>query len=197
MGAALEAIVIVAVGVIVLFWAAVATLSVLAVRWVRRRYRATVTHDGWTGEAGRRGLREVGTVASATLGTPGWWISQHDRRRMWRAVRGAEQAVKAAQKTGAPVGDLPTVTRQLVTAARGVDAVLRASALDASSRHETRAELARIESASSDVRRAALDSLRLVTNGQTDDVVAAARIERTALAAGVRAVRTASDDRTV
>lgn len=116
---------------------------------------------------------------------------------MWRAVRGAEQAVKAAQKTGAPVGDLPIVTRQLVTAARGVDAVLRASALDASSRHETRAELARIESASSDVRRAALDSLRLVTNGQTDDVVAAARIERTALAAGVRAVRTASDDRTV
>jgi hypothetical protein len=197
MGAALEAIVIVAVGVIVLFWATVATLAVLAVRWVRRRHRATVTHNTWPSDAGRSGLREVGTVASATLCTPGWWISQHDRRRMWRAVRGAEQAVKAAQKTGAPVGDLPTVMRQLVTAARGVDAVLRASALDASTRHETRAELARIESASSDVRRAALDSLRLVTNGQTDEVVAAARIERTALAAGVRAVRTASDDRTV
>jgi hypothetical protein len=114
---------------------------------------------------------------------------------MWRSVGAAERAVVVAQEADAPIGDLPTVTRQLSAAAQGVDALLRASAGDASSRCEVRAEVSRVVAAADDVRRAAVDSLRAVTTTGTDDLVTAARVEVTALAAGLRAVRSASRHR--
>jgi Flp pilus assembly protein protease CpaA len=47
----------------------------------------------------------------------GWWANQRDRRRLWRAVAGAEQAVAAAAAAGVPTGDLASVVRRLRAAA--------------------------------------------------------------------------------
>ena len=131
-------------------------------------------------------------MTASTVGSRGWWLVQHQRQRMWRAVWSAEHAVSAAQKSGAPLGDLPTVARQLAKAARAVDALLGASAGDPTSRGLARAELVRVETAASDLQRAAVDSLRMVAGDDTDDVVSTAHLEVTALAAGLQALRRAT-----
>jgi hypothetical protein len=194
MGSALaETVVVVAVGTVLLFWAMVATVTVVAVRRIRRRYRALRARLPWR-DAPRDsfGVSGLGATTASTIGSSGWWLVQHDRRRMWKAVWQAEHAVGVAQRSGAPLGDLPTVARQLTKAARAVDALLRASAADPSSRREARTELARVETAAADLHRAALESLRMIAGDDTDDVVSAARVEVTALAAGLQALRRVS-----
>jgi hypothetical protein len=163
---------------------------VFAVRAVRRRYRVA-----------RERLRAFrrppapdsvapprpGSVALATLGSPGWWAVQHRRHRMWRAVSAAEHAVEVARRSGAPVGDLPVLSRQLGSAARGVDSVLRASARLGALREDDRTDSRRIEAAAASIHDAALSSLRSVSRRETEPVVSAVQVEVAALAAGVRA----------
>ena len=86
-----------------------AVQTVRAVRRFRRRLLVV-----WSGA--RRG-ETVDLNAS-------WWANQRDRRRMWRAIAGAERAVAAARSAGAPTGDLPSVLRQVRHAATAVDAGL-------------------------------------------------------------------------
>lgn len=195
MGSAAETVIVTVVVTVVLFWALVAALTVIVVRRARRHVRAIRArrHQG-VDPAGARGLDigAVAAVAASTLGSPGWWLVQRDRHRMWRAVSSAEHAIGVARKAGAPVGDLPTLARQLATAARAVDAVVGASARRPSSRSEARAEMARIEVAAADLHLAALESLTLVSRAETDDVVSSTRIELDALAAGLAAVRATS-----
>src|SRR5690348_12908442 len=81
---------------------------VRAVRRVRRRLLAV-----WDGVR-----RDAVTVDAS------WWANHRDRRRLWRAIAGAERAVAVARSAGAPTGDLPSVVRQLRSAAAVVDAGL-------------------------------------------------------------------------
>jgi hypothetical protein len=154
-------------------------VAYVAVRSVRRRYRAA-----------RERVRSVrvptAPVAVATVSSPTWWTVQHRRHRMWRAVSSAEHAVAVARRSDVPVGDLPALTAQLSSAARGVDAVLRAGAHGTALRPEDRAACDRVVEAAGDIHRAALSSLRFA-QADTDPLLTAVQIEVAALAAGVRA----------
>jgi hypothetical protein len=163
---------------------------VVVVRRVRRRYRAARARL----LALRRAqpdlhglLRGSGSVAAASIGSPGWWTVQSRRHRMWKAVTSAEHAVGVARQTDVAVGDLPALAGRLHAAALGVDAVLRASGRQGSLRDEDRQDCDRIVAAASDLRAAALSSLRSGSHADTDTVVSAVQIEVAALAAGVRA----------
>ena len=165
----------------------VAVTAALAVRSVRRRYRSLrsrVRMRG-VGTTTRPDLPAVRAVAAATVASPAWWASQRDRQRMWRAVSAAQHAVAVARESGAPVGDLPALCRQLSAAAGGVDAVLRASAGDRAWRRDAAAD--QVERAALDVQRAAVESLTMVTAADTTPLLNAVRREVLALAAGVRA----------
>lgn len=188
-----QVLVVVAVTVLLVVTTLAATATV-AVRGARRRYRAGRERLRLLGvSAGpRRGdLGALSAVAAATVGSPGWWAVQRHRHRMWRTVVSADHAVGVAQRSAAPVGDLPVLVRRLTTAASGVDAVLRASARVPSLRRAARSERDRIEAAAVDIHRAALESLTVVANTDTDPVVSAVRIEVAALAAGLRAAQQA------
>ena len=141
-------------------------------------------------------MRGVGTVdltdlpalratAAATVGSAGWWASQRDRHRMWRAVSSARNAVRVAEQSGAPVGDLPALCAQLSASAGRVDAVLRASAGDRPWRQDAGAQ--QVERAAVDVQRAAVDSLSTFAAADAEPVLSAVRLEVAALAAGLRA----------
>lgn len=169
----------------------VAVSVVVAVRAVRRRFRrARAGLFGVTGLslpwAGRPDLRALRGVAVGTLGSPAWWVVQRDCHRMWRAVTAADRAVGLARKSGAPVGDLPALVRQLSSAARGVDAVLRASAPDRALRRRAATERDRIEAAAAEIHHAAVDALNVMVDVDTEPMMSAVRLETAALAAGVR-----------
>ncbi|MGZ6764715.1 MAG: hypothetical protein ACXVEU_03575 [Nocardioidaceae bacterium] len=171
-----------------------AAATTLAVRGVRRRYRVVRSQFALINErvGSRPRLPAVRAAAVSTLASPAWWAVQRERHRMWRAVSSAEHAVAVAQQAGAPVGDLPALSRQLKAAAGGVDAVLRASARSGSLRREATGEGRRLEEAAADLHGAALQSLRMVAAADAEPVLSQVRLEVTALGAGVRAAGHAS-----
>ncbi|NUR06132.1 MAG: hypothetical protein HOQ45_03880, partial [Nocardioidaceae bacterium] len=146
-----------------LFVVASCATAVVVVRGVRRRYLAArarfLAVRGWPRDREDL-LRVSGPVASASIGSPGWWAAQNRRHRMWRAVTSAEHAVGVARRAGVPVGDLPSLAGRLHTAASGVDAVLRAGGRQGSLGDQDRVDCDRIVAAASDLRSAALSSLR-------------------------------------
>lgn len=199
-----QVFVVMAVAVLALVLTTVAVIAVITVRRVRQVSRAaheTCRRVGATIASGRRvnpvrargqgasrtGVSAVAATSRATVGSPGWWIVQRDRRRLWRSVAAAEHAVKVAQRSNVTVGDLPILATQLNTAARGVDSVLRASSHVGSLRALARRDAGRIEVAALDIHRAALDSLRATATADTEPMLSAIRIEVAALAAGARA----------
>lgn len=190
-----DAVLVIGLVTAVLVISTLALATTLVARGVRRRYRAVRGRIGLVDvrSGAPRNLPAAGAVVAATLGSPAWWAVQRDRRRMWRVVSSAEHAVAVAQQAGAPVGDLPALARRLTTAARGVDALLRASARARSGRGDARVERRRVEAAAADLHRAALDSLRAVSAADTEPVLSAVRLEVAALGAGVRAVTQASE----
>lgn len=183
--------VLIATGVLgLVLLVAAGAAAVVAVRRVRRRYRAararllavrTPSPDV------ARLLRASGSVAVSTVGSPGWWTVQNRRHRMWRAVSSAEHAVDVARRADVAVGDLPALAGRLRVAAGRVDAVLRANGGRTSLREEDRRDCDQIVASASDLRAAALSSLRSESQADTATVVSAVRIEVAALAAGVRA----------
>lgn len=173
-----------------LFIVAAGAVAAVVVGRVRRRYRAVRARLLGAREApfdlpGM--LRESGSVAVASIGSPGWWAVQNRRHRMWRAITSAEHAVNVARGAGVAVGDLPALASRLRTAATEVDAVLRASGRQGSLRKADSVDCDRIVAAASDVRDAAVSSLRFGSHADTDTVWSAVQIEVAALAAGVRA----------
>ena len=164
----------------------------MAVRGVRRRYRA-LKGRLWIFPVAttqpRQALHAPISLAVATLGSPRWWAVQNRRHRMWRAVSAAEQAVRVAHRSDVAVGELPLLASQLRSAAEGVDAVLRAGVVSGSLRPEDRADCERIETTAAEIHGAALSSLRSACLADAEPLMSAVRIEVAALAAGVRAAR--------
>jgi hypothetical protein len=181
-----EVLLVLAVGSL-LTVAAALTMTVFALRAARRRYRvlrSRVRVRG-LGTAGRTDLPAVRAAAAATVASTAWWATQRDRHEMWRAVSSAQHAVQVAQRSGAPVGDLPALCGQLAHAATRVDAVLRASEGDRPWRRDAGA--AKVQQAAADVQRAAVESLAMIAAVDAEPVYSAVRLEVAALAAGVRA----------
>jgi len=184
-----QALVVIGVASIVGLIAAV-VLTVVVVRGVRRRVRSVrqrLRVLGWSTAPRSRPQRPPTSVAAATVGSPGWWLVQNRRHRMWRAVSSAEHAVDIARRSEVAVGDLPHLADRLRAAALGVDSVLRASARRGSLRAEDRADCDRIEEAAADIHGAAVSSLSSVAHGDTEPLLSAVQIEVAALASGVRA----------
>jgi hypothetical protein len=109
-----------------------------------------------------RRVRRLVRRAAAVAGSAQWWTMQPLRRQMWRAVSGARTAVDVAVARQVPVGDLPSVTRQLQAAAAQVDAALRAAA---AAGHVPPA----LRSQAQQVTRAAADVTATVTSAMTAD----------------------------
>jgi hypothetical protein len=190
-GAAVVEQVLIAMGLMAfVFFVTVVVGTTVVVRRVRRRWRASrtrfVVRRASQPDLGQL-LRTSGSAAAASVGSPGWWMVQNRRHRMWRAVTSAEHAVGVARRAEVAVGDLPELASRLRAAATGVDAVLRASGRQGSLSTEDRADCDRIVRAATDVRAVALTSLRTGSHLDTDAVVSAVEIEVAALAAGVRA----------
>jgi len=166
--------------------------AVLVVRRARRRYRAARARllASRASQLDLQGLiRLSSSAAVASIGSPGWWSAQTHRHRMWRAVSSAEHAVEVARRADVAVGDLPALVSRLSHAASGVDAVLRASDRQGRLCEQDRADCDRIMAAASDLRAAAMSSLRSTSHADTDTIASAVQIEVAALAAGVRASR--------
>jgi hypothetical protein len=167
-----------------------AVVAVVVRRRVRRGYRAVRAQlrAVQVPALGRRGpVRRPGSAALATIRSPGWWLVQNRRHRMWRAVSSAEHAVAVARRSDVAVGDLPVLVSRLRAAARGVDSVLRASAGLGSLSAQDREDCTRIVAAATSIHEAALSSLRSASHTDAGPVVSAVQIEVAALAAGVRA----------
>lgn len=191
-----DAFAIVAVATLLLL--AIPVLMVVAmVRGARRLRRSAADRARRAGVASRGSTTApldrsaVAAAAASTLGSPTWWITHSDRHRMWRAVSAAAHAVETARRADAPVGDLPTLVAELSTAARGADALLRASARDRSLRGRATADRRSIEGAAHDIHRVAVEALELEARVDTERVTSAVQREVAALAAGLRAARAA------
>src|SRR5689334_10402910 len=160
--------VLIASGVMVLlFLTTVCVAAVVVVRRLRRGYRSVRTRILGAGARQpelRSVVRTAGSAALASVGSPGWWAVQNRRHRMWKSVTSAEHAVGVARRADVPVGDLPVLARRLRAAATGVDAVLRASSHQGSLRNQDRVECDQVVAAASELRAAALSSLRSDTH---------------------------------
>src|SRR3954466_11404501 len=97
------------------------TAAWLAVRAARRRLRGWRQLRATVPWVTRGAGSAFAMLAAAPVADRHWWLSQHERHRMWRAVSGAERAVRAARSAGAPTGDLRSLVHQLGSAARSVD----------------------------------------------------------------------------
>ena len=162
---------------------AAATSAWLAVRAARRRlrrWRLARTAVPWVtrGATGAFAL-----VSSSPVADRHWWVTQHERHRMWRAVSGAERAVRAARSADAPTGDLVGVTYQLRTAARSVDAALRTG----SAAGPARAQAAEVVAAAREIHQAAADALVAVAAPETSGIAASVELEVAALRHGLAA----------
>src|SRR4051794_35196300 len=113
-----QVFVVMAVGVLVLVLTTVAVMAVITVRRVRRvsrTARETCRRVGATIVSGQRldplrasrqrqgaspmGVSALAGATRATVGSPGWWIVQRDRRHLRRTVTAAGHAVKVAQRS--------------------------------------------------------------------------------------------------
>lgn len=115
-------------------------------------------------------------VATAVT-DPGWWLSQWDRRRLWRSVVNAERSVRHAKAAGVPTGDLASVTRQLRKAAAVVDAGLRSGRPS----RDLQRQANELASAADDVSRAAAAAVASDATPLTERALEAVSLELAAL----------------
>jgi len=178
--------VIVAIDAVTLILLATTVLGIaLVVRSARRRYRAMRARFGLRLLTARSAaLPTIAASFSATVGRPAWWATQHERHRLWRAVAGADQAVAAAGRAHAPVGELPMLLRQLRRAAADADAALCASGTSDRAATDARSHVRRVQQAAAEIRAAAAQSAGVVADAESHDLLSAVRLEVAALAAG-------------
>jgi hypothetical protein len=115
----------------------------------------------------------------AVLTDVGWWANQRDRRRLWRAVVGAEESVSAAVAAGVPVGDLASVVRRLRAAAVTLEAGLASTGRSTAVLGQVNA----LVTGATEVSRAATDAVAADVADQTRHVLDAARLEIAAVRA--------------
>jgi hypothetical protein len=158
--------------------AAACTATWFAVRAARRRLRRWRHVRAAVPWASRGAVSLVAVVASSPVTDRRWWTAQQQRHNMWRAVSAAERAVRAARSAGAPTGDLRVLVRQLRTAARSVDAALRAGA-------GTKGQVTEVVATAREIQQVAADALLSVARPESAGIAAAVEIEVAALRHGL------------
>jgi len=141
---------------------------------LRRRWRLAFSAAG-------RGRAPVVTAA-ATSST--WWVAQHERQRMWRAVTRAEQSVRAAVASGVPIGELQSLTRQLRAAAESIDTGLAPGSIIGEPARDLRAQAREVARAADEITSAAGGAIAGDNRPRTDRVVSAIRLELQAVRHG-------------
>ena len=159
---------------------ATVTATWLAIRAARRRLRRWRHVRAAVPWAARSASGLVAVVASSPVTDHRWWIAQQRRHQMWRAVSGAERAVRAARSAGAPTGDLRVLVAQLRTATRSVDAAIRAGARD-------KGQAGEIVISARQIQEVATDALLSVARPEAAGIAAAVEIEVAALRHGLAA----------
>jgi hypothetical protein len=171
-----------------------AVCGVLAVRAARQRYRRLRRRMLLAPLA--VGPRMLGYVVRTPAASPTWWTAQVDRRRLWRSVDAAEHAVATAKAAGAPLGDLPSLNRQLRRAAGAVDSAMVAASR---SRTPTSAAVQRqardIRASADRIHRAAVESLSTMADGHMSQLARSVEIETEALRAGLQSSLAAGSGR--
>ncbi|HYA68187.1 MAG TPA: hypothetical protein VED63_05590 [Acidimicrobiales bacterium] len=165
--------------------AALCATTVLAAFWLRRRWarlRSVVACRS-------RALLEKGElwVLACPLPDRSWRSATRARRRLWRSVGAAEQAVNLARSAGAPLGDLEGLARRLHRAAIAVDASLRIAGRDhgPADHGAVFAQVHELEAAAGHIERAAATAQAWITRPETAGLVAEAEREAAAIAAAV------------
>lgn len=122
------------------------------------------------------------------------WPTIAPRRRLWRAVRAAEEAVAHATAIGAPVGDLPSLCRRLRSAAVGVDRAVCAAGASGGVRRPLPPDVAReledVVAAARGIHGNAVAAITETTRPSTSALVMDVHNETQALAAGLASQRT-------
>lgn len=172
----------VAVVILAVVGAVSAWMTVRNVRRRMRRWRAVLSWRRLPALPRQAAPALAARVAAVPATDPRWWLRQHQRQRMWRAVASTERAVRAARAADAPLGDLAFLTRQLHRTARSVDAMLRAGA-----DNEARVHLAEVLDAAYDIRAAAVEAMLTVAQPQATGLADAVRTEVAAVRYGLTA----------
>ena len=172
-----QAVVEAAAAVFLVGTLAAVTAAWLAIRAARRRLRRWRHVRAAVPWAARSANGLVAVVASSPLTDHRWWMVQQQRHQMWRAVSGAERAVRAARSAGAPTGDLRVLVHQLRGAARAVDAALRAGASSSGATG--------VRATAREIQQIAADALLSVAQPESAGVAAAVQVEVAALRHGL------------
>lgn len=159
---------------------AAATATWLAVRAARRRLRRWRHVRAAVPWVTRGASGFVGLVAASPVTDRRWWLAQQQRHQMWRAVSGAERAMRAARSAGAPTGDLRVLVHQLRGAARSVDAALRAGA-------GSKSQAAEVVATAHQIQHVAAEALMSVARPESAGLAAAVEVEVAALRHGLAA----------
>jgi hypothetical protein len=171
------------------------TAAVVGGLWLKRRLRLRMQSANWAALAGRARRAAVGHFRARN---PWWWSrpvpSRHwvaaarARRRLRRAVTGAEYAVAQARKSGAPTGDLDSMCRRLRQAATDTDRSLAiaggATPPRARADHAS-AQAAELVAAAGLIQNAAASSAASMSRPAVASLTQDVRQEVTALSAGL------------
>jgi hypothetical protein len=175
-----QAVVEAAAAVFLVGTVVVVTATWLAVRSARRRLRRWRHVRAAVPWAARGAGGLVAAVATSPVTDPRWWTAQQQRHQMWRAVSSAERAVRAARSASAPTGDLRMLVHQLRSAARSVDAAIRAGGAD-------KGQTAEVVASARQIQQVATDALLSVARPESAGVAAAVEVEVAALRHGLAA----------
>jgi len=170
------------------------TVAVAGGLWLKRRLRSSLQG------AGGAVARLAGRVPAGRVRPRGRWLwalprpNRHwvaavrTRRRLWRAVAGAEHAVAQARKSGAPTGDLDSLCRRLRLAAADADRSValagRATAAGTRADHAS-SQAADLVAAAGMIHDAAASSAAYMTRPVVASLIQEVRQEATALSAGL------------
>jgi hypothetical protein len=186
--------------------AGIALVAVMAggVWWLRRRVQRRLEMLGlvWASRP-RRATAPVGGTGSWwlwSLPTPDrrWWSGVRARRELWRAVGGAEHAVAAARRGGAPIGDLDGLCRRLRRAAGSADrslAIWQRSAVAGVGLEDAVGEVSDVVSAARQIEAVASAALASVSRPVARELADDVRAEVVALTAGINSAAGAGPSR--
>jgi hypothetical protein len=176
------AVVLVAAGVLMALAVAAAAVGFLWLRrtWRRKRMALAVQMNGLVLGAAASGARWLWT---RPVPDHRWRTLQRARRGLLKATMGAEQAVRDARASNAPLGDLESLTRRLRQASLDVDRSLRIA--QQSDAKEPSSELlehaAELTKAGNGIQRAAAESLAAMHRQTTGELVGHISLEEQAI----------------
>jgi hypothetical protein len=169
--------------------AGVVAVGVLVWRYGRRKWRAFHSHGLVVGAVALWEATASGRVRWPTSsGDVATWTPRRVRRELWKAVDGADAAVRAATRAGAPIASLPGICRRLRDVAVDLDRVLRvepAGTVPA----DVASQAVEVMQAAGDVQRAAVASAGDANGQRVRDLVHDADQEVRCLDAGLASVQ--------